>query len=459
MFGCWHSARVLFRVTTARKLFLFGVVCELAWMLLASFSPATERGIHGWMDAGYRPPLVAIACGVVAITLAAASPWRPICGAAAVTWVGFGIARYTPLLEWAWSSGFQTCLVATAGIGILQCDSARQRLVISWESNKVWMLVLIGLLIWALVSDFIARLTSQSIPGYKHHALRSIESVFVLLIVFAIVKDRRSLAIVVSIAVGGVLSTTLQIHHLMGASDLAFVASPLACLLGGIGLHAGPLVLLWCSITATGLIALSVATANRGANVGLLVGAASLVTSRIRGIRNWIAVIGLLACVCYAALASPLRPRLDEWLNSGWQTKTLAERVEFWKASISVAPEHLIFGAGPGRGGQRMSEHLELERWRATHNSPLEMLSEQGVVGLLLWAGLIVLACLACRRGLDAPQQWRRGLAAGAGCCLLAMLVGSLAVSRHDDIRLFWVLGLAFAADCSFSATRRHEHP
>ena len=35
-----------------------------------------------------------------------------------------------------------------------------------------------------------------------------------------------------------------------------------------------------------------------------------------------------------------------------------------------------------------MSRHLELGKWKSTHNSPLEMLSEQGVIGLLIWVGL-----------------------------------------------------------------------
>ena len=433
-------------VNRSRTLFLLGVICVFSWMLVAATSPVTDAGSTGWMGLGYRPSAIAIACGGVATLLAAASPWRPLCGVAAVTWIGFGIARYTPQLEWVWASGFQTCLVATVAVGILLNEATRERLWIGWRSHRVWPKMLLALLAWTVITEVVARLGSDAIPGLKHHAVRMLESVVVLVLVFLVVDGPQSLGVVIAVAVGSLVSTVLQMSMLEGASDLAFAAAPLACLVCGITLKATFPVMVIGGLTSAALIVLSIATANRGANVGLVFGAAGLLMFSIRSMRTVVVVIGLVALICIAALNSPLRPRLAEWVDSGWQTATLASRIEFWRTSISLAPEHLIFGEGPGRGGQEMSEHLALHNWKATHNSALEMFNEQGTIGLLLWAGVIVAALSACRHGMRGSQPWMRGLGMATGCALVAMMVGALAVSRHDDIRLFWLLGLAFAS-------------
>ena len=92
-----------------------------------------------------------------------------------------------------------------------------------------------------------------------------------------------------------------------------------------------------------------------------------------------------------------------------------------------------------------MSDHLELGKWRATHSSPLEMLSEQGLIGLLLWLCIVALAFTACLAGVRSNESWIRRFSVGAACGLAAMLVAGLAISRHDDIRFFWMMGMAFA--------------
>jgi hypothetical protein len=437
--------------------FVCVVLGTCLWMLFAASIPVENDGPLRWMPAGYQPQAPALAFGLIVFGLVAFSPWRPLLGAVAATLVAFGIARYRPQLEWAWASGFQESVLCLAASGMLLCAAVRTRLVDTWRTGLLWPRFLIAAIGWGLLTEVIARVSGDLDPGFKHHLVRMVESVLMTSMVFASVRRKRDFHVLLISASIGIGWSILQLPKIESASDLAFSCAFLACLIAGYAFQATLPVVLIGGATAFAMVLASVMTANRGANVGLVIGAIAVGLSRLRSFRSVSLVAFLMVMIGFAALNSPLRPRMQQWLDSGWETTTLASRLEFWGASLSLAPQRLFWGIGPGRGGQSMSESLNLDKWKATHNSPLEMLSEQGVMGLVLWVTLIALAFAACRQGISASQNWVNGLSVGVIGGLVAMLVAGMAISRHDDLRLFWILGLAYVAGSPPSQKRDEQ--
>ncbi|QEF99656.1 O-Antigen ligase [Stieleria maiorica] len=433
------------RIAMARGIHLAILALCVVMLLYQASIPAAHEGSVGWVEEGYQPPWEAILFGAVAFGLASLSCWYPASGMVAITLVTFGIRRYSAELEWAWTSGFQTAVVILCGAGMLISPPVRQRLQNAWNGRHVWPRVVAAMFLWSLLCEGIARLTSDSVPGPKHHVLRMIESLVVLLAGYAFFTNVRSLRWMASAAVAGLALLLLQVPQFENASDVAFVMAPMACLFAGLAICQRWPAMILVSALAACCSLVSIATANRGANVGLLVGLACLLIASMRTAKRAAVVILMLAVAGLFAFSSPLRPRIQQWIDAGWETPTLKSRLEFWETTLQAPAGHLVFGSGPGRGGQNMSQELELSRWRATHNSVLEILDEQGIIGAVLWLLVWGLALLACFGGFRSDAPWVSGVSLAVLASLLAMFVGALAVSRHDDIRMFWLLGLALA--------------
>ncbi|MCC9601465.1 O-antigen ligase family protein [Stieleria sp. JC731] len=394
---------------------------------------------------GYTPPLVGKVVGVCLLLSSAIGIRYPIAAAVAVTSTAFGIARYSAELEWAWGNAFQACVIFDSAIALILSPQAR----VSWlrlrrEQFKTGIL-LAGLLTWAIVSESLAIVYETGDPGPKHSLLRLVESVILCTVIMVSVTDFRRFVIVVGASVVALGGSYLQLRRLEHASDFAFAAAPLSCLLAGSASALNASYFVSGVALSSLLAAASFFTANRGANVGWLMTMICMAIAQLRSLRIWTAIIGLVVLASFVAYRSPLRPRIQEWIDNGWSTTTLASRVEFWKSSLSRLPDHSLTGIGPGRGGQDMSRDLQLKKWRATHNSFLEILSEQGIVGGLLWCGLLFNAFAICLSKVGGETACERAMAIGIGACLLAMVIAGMAISRHDDVRLFWAIGCAFA--------------
>lgn len=109
-------------------------------------------------------------------------------------------------------------------------------------------------------------------------------------------------------------------------------------------------------------------------------------------------------------------------------------RLHFWGVAVVMANDRPLLGVGPGTYGlvydSYDSSFGAYGRNRAVHSSWFGMLAEHGYVGLLFYAGILILAFRNCRqvhrlasRGELDPELYHYGVAVEAG--LVAWVIGS----------------------------------
>ena len=168
--------------------------------------------------------------------------------------------------------------------------------------------------------------------------------------------------------------------------------------------------------------------------------------------RGWLVIAGAIstAVVVDAVLGFPLgRKLLGEWQGSG--------RLSLWAAAFAMFQDAPVLGQGP-QGfllhHRAYIDALQLPAWvriedRVTpwaHNLYLELLAEQGVLGLATFLGMVGAGVATLGRILRSRQPDVRLLGAGAGAALVAFLAAApieLSLIRAwVTIVLFTLLGL-----------------
>jgi O-antigen ligase len=93
--------------------------------------------------------------------------------------------------------------------------------------------------------------------------------------------------------------------------------------------------------------------------------------------------------------------------------------------------------------------------WTGAHNYYLKMLSELGLVGLAVFAWLLVATGRACALAQRAAPRTDRGLVLGAATGLLALAVASLAQDPLDVPELQYCWQALVAAVVATAGTQR----
>jgi O-antigen ligase len=195
------------------------------------------------------------------------------------------------------------------------------------------------------------------------------------------------------------------------------------------------------------------ATESRGGFIGAVVAVVAAIVL-FKGRR---AALGLGLCVVAAALAlwftaNPAAfSRVTNYDGGG------SGRTELWRIARAMAAEHPLTGVGYGgfrteaplyerRVGPLKSVAVTIEHPKVVHNTYLQVLAEDGIVGLALFLGVVLGGLLAADRA--ARLLDRRGSPALAGLAR-AVLVGTIGllaaaffVSLTTDYRLWLMLAL-----------------
>jgi O-antigen ligase len=202
------------------------------------------------------------------------------------------------------------------------------------------------------------------------------------------------------------------------------------------------------------LVTGAAASESRGGVIAALVAVAAAV-ALMRGRR-----LATLAIVCVAlapaAAYSAVSPdTLSRLKLSGQDAGT--GRTGLWQTAVTMAADHPLIGVGPGQFqvhsrdyARRPGEIVFVEQLTETphvvHNTYLQVLTEFGAVGALLFGGA-VLACISA--AFQASRRFRalgrEGLAHLATMVLVAeagLLAGGIFLSLESNLRLWWLLGL-----------------
>jgi O-antigen ligase len=194
------------------------------------------------------------------------------------------------------------------------------------------------------------------------------------------------------------------------------------------------------------------ATQSRGAFVGAA--AATLAALALyKGRRRYV-----LAVVATALSAAAL---IFSFSPGGWERVRSVEddepRSELWLVAWRVAQEYPLTGVGlnnfTAEAGDYVREPGELryveliaDQQAVVHNSVLQLLADTGLIGLALYACLVVAclrAALQAARRFDADgQDALAGLARSAAVAIIAMLSVSLFLSNVSDQRTWLLLAL-----------------
>jgi O-antigen ligase len=130
---------------------------------------------------------------------------------------------------------------------------------------------------------------------------------------------------------------------------------------------------------------------------------------------------------------------------------SLAGRKMIWQAAVQVFPERPILGVGFGAFLPAVNPLLKTTRMSNAHNLALGLLVEDGILGLCLFAGILV----ACARTIVRLPPPHRVLWGTVG---LTWLVVALAASP-ETVKFTWVLIGLISAQSGLPKTVPHISP
>ncbi|NUM56311.1 MAG: O-antigen ligase family protein [Candidatus Hydrogenedentes bacterium] len=172
------------------------------------------------------------------------------------------------------------------------------------------------------------------------------------------------------------------------------------------------------------------------AAVVLLVGA-SLLRRESRKKTLWFAVPFVAVLLAGAIVATP---RLSERFSllTGERDPSLEGRIVAYRAALSLAPNHLILGAGLGAENEAIaaSPYAAQTKGMGIHNLPLKFLLELGIAGLIayLWLWYAIARRLLLRTTDELQELWlhrRQFLGIATTVFLITMLMPFAALSLY----------------------------
>jgi O-Antigen ligase len=116
-------------------------------------------------------------------------------------------------------------------------------------------------------------------------------------------------------------------------------------------------------------------------------------------------------------------------------------RVDLVGGGIKLARERPVAGWGSGSFGAAFSRHIERAKTTVSHSEPITVAAEQGGIGLIVYAFLIVLALVVLLNGASASVA-----TAAIAACFVAMVAHSLGYAGFTTDPASWaLLGLGLA--------------
>jgi O-antigen ligase len=385
--------------------------------------------------------------------------------------VGFAALAFLAFLDTLPTSGG---LSVAKGVGLLLLVAWLARFTVGDRGERdlfadhpqlAW--VMIAFFGWATLSLLWATDTGTGITALSRYA----PNLLLLPIAYAALRTRRELALVLgAIVLGAAVAASFAILQPSDASVVeessratGTVGDPnelAAFLLAGLAVAAGfalgrghsPAVRLASSVAVVlcaGGVFLSL---SRG---GLVALSALLVAGAVFAGRWRLAITAILVAVVvggavYFTQLAPLPARERVTMANGG-----SGRSDLWTVGLRMVKAHPVSGVGVGNfqavsanyvlqpGALTRAELIFSNAPKVTHNTYLEITSETGLPGLLLFLGLVV-SCLAF--ALKAARIWAtRGdatweaLARGVFLGLVGMLVADFFISDMYT-KLLWVL-------------------
>jgi O-antigen ligase len=189
-------------------------------------------------------------------------------------------------------------------------------------------------------------------------------------------------------------------------------------------------------LVAVALMATSlILSGSRGGLVAFLTQVILLViiSSRAKGPKRLILTGSLSIALVAAAIGGAAfvggetsLTRISDTAGSG---DVSSNRTQIWAATLEIVRDHWLLGVGVGAFPQAYTRYDKtggLERVEQAHNDYLQLAADAGIIGLAVGILFIVAFVAAARRGINADNNLRRGIALGACAGCAGVLVHSL---------------------------------
>jgi O-antigen ligase len=352
------------------------------------------------------------------------------------------------------------------------------------------MSAVLGLfLAWALLSTTWAESTSAALGSTGRYALNAV----LFLIIFTAVRTPKQLGwVLLAFALGGAVAAIYGIlsppdsparaagrlgSQLLDPNQLAaiLVAGGVLAIAVIVLYRRSPLIRLLGILTGAFTMVAIWLTASRGAVIALLVLTvfAFVFAGRWRvHVTVAVVLLGLATYTYYAAIASPeTTQRLTE--STQGETQIQEGRTTLWQVAWRAYEAHPVEGIGAGNFPVS-SKHFLLApgllgrtddiiggESQVVHNSWLEVATETGTVGFVLFATVIGFSLACMLRGARAFGRAGDRRMQGVAICMAIALVGLLAgltfISDQYNKGLWLLLGLGPAVLAMAQAAERER--
>lgn len=321
--------------------------------------------------------------------------------------------------------------------------------------------VLLGLLMMVVLISTSLHLTDRFAMDY---AIRWVPFLLVTVILVDVCATQMGIEPILwsalagaAVAGGGALFSVFALGDrratgpLEDPNDLAYVLIAALPLAVALAYHRrwGSRNLLLTGIAVLLLLA-AAATLSRGAAVGATVAIVWLIARRALRPGAVIAIVGLLAAGVLVIFLSASSLILDAFDQKRFvAADNVDSRLLRWQAAGRILAENPWFGAGPGgvRSNYVAASGLAeiAEQTPVTHNMYLEVGADLGVLGLLLFVGIIVLAFVSAERARRHGAPHLSVVATQAS--LLAIVAMSYFLSEEYYMSLWSMIAVACALD------------
>jgi O-antigen ligase len=314
------------------------------------------------------------------------------------------------------------------------------------------------------VSVLVAPSRVAGLGLFRAYVVEPIAFAFVLTNV--ITTSRRALIVLSGFAVAGmvvgvanaaVVIAALQAHTYdvtqtppvviyTTANALALFLGPLIALAASLFLHGtGRALRVGSGVFLLVAVPSMILSFSRGGYLAMAAVAVGLALSHRR--RLWL-LAGTIAVGVMVAIIPPIFHRISvEFQNVGGTTFFgRAGRLELWSATLRMLGHYPIFGAGLSGFADRIAPYWNAnhpERFIDPHNIVLNFWVETGLLGLVAFAWLLVVAFRASWRGWKTAEEGWRPIFVGVLLALVAIVVHGLVdvpYFKNDLSVEFWAL-------------------
>jgi O-antigen ligase len=152
------------------------------------------------------------------------------------------------------------------------------------------------------------------------------------------------------------------------------------------------------------------------------------------GVRRGVAA-GAAVLVCGAIFLVATGTGRENVSSNDSSSTTTSGRVNLVSGGLELAGDRPAWGWGSGSFGAAFARHIERAKTTISHTEPITVAAEQGAIGLVVYAALVVLAGLVLLSGAGASAA-----TTAVGACFVAMVVHSLGYAAFTIDPATWAL-------------------